>query len=242
MSSLIIIPTYNEAKTLPTLIDAIVEQKIPELEILVVDDNSPDQTAVVVREHYPLDSSPIKVHILNREKKDGIGRAYIAGFQWALKYDYDTILQMDADYSHDPIYLKPMLACAETSADLVLGSRYVPGGGTKNWSLVRRIISRGGGWYARTVLSLSIRDLTGGFKCFHRKVLASIDLDSITTTGYAFQIEMTYRTLLAGFKVEEIPIIFCDRTIGQSKMSKNIFMEAVVKVFMLRIKHLQKTL
>jgi dolichol-phosphate mannosyltransferase len=200
----------------------------------VVDDNSPDGTAETIQTLYPLDQAAIQVYVLNREKKEGIGRAYIAGFQWALEKNYDLIMQMDADYSHDPIYLKAMLEAIDQGADVVLGSRYVNGGGTKNWGMLRKIISRGGSLYARTILGLSINDLTGGFKCFKREVLVAIDLNNIRTAGYAFQIEMTYRALQQDFNVVEIPIVFCDRTVGQSKMSKAIVLEAVIKVLQMR--------
>jgi len=234
MKKLIIIPTYNEAKSLPILVDAIIAQSIENCDILVVDDNSPDGTANVIQKLYPLNQASIQVHVLNRSKKEGIGKAYIAGFQWALKKDYDLIMQMDADYSHDPIYLKAMFTAINQGADVVLGSRYVAEGGTKNWGAIRKIVSRGGSLYARTILGLKINDLTGGFKCFKREVLESIHLDTIKTAGYAFQIETTYRAIQKGFKVVEMPIIFCDRTVGQSKMSKAIFLEAVIKVLQMR--------
>ena len=234
MKKLIIIPTYNEAKSLPILVEAILAQRIEDCEILVVDDNSPDGTADIIQSLFPLNQSNILVHVLRREKKEGIGKAYMAGFQWALAHAYDLIIQMDADYSHDPKYLPAMIEAIQQGADVVLGSRYVKGGGTQNWGTLRKIISRGGSMYARCLLGLSIQDLTGGFKCFKREVLEAIDLNSIQTTGYAFQIEMTYLAIQKGFSVQEIPIIFCDRTVGQSKMSKAIFLEAVVKVFLMR--------
>ena len=234
MKNLIIIPTYNEAKSLPILVESIIAQSIDNCDILVVDDNSPDGTAHIIQSLYPKNQTNHQVYVLNREKKEGIGKAYMAGFQWALQNEYDLIIQMDADYSHDPIYLKPMFEAIQNGADVVLGSRYIQGGGTKNWGIIRRIISRGGSWYARSILGLSIQDLTGGFKCFKRNVLQTIDLNSIKTAGYAFQIETTYRAIQKGFKVIEIPIIFCDRTVGQSKMSKAIILEAVIKVFLMR--------
>ena len=234
MKNLIIIPTYNEAKSLPILVESIIGQSIDNCDILVVDDNSPDGTAHIIQSLYPNNQTNHQVYVLNREKKEGIGKAYMAGFQWALQNEYDLIIQMDADYSHDPVYLKPMFEAIQNGADVVLGSRYIQGGGTKNWGIIRRIISRGGSWYARSILGLSIQDLTGGFKCFKRNVLQTIDLNSIKTAGYAFQIETTYRAIQKGFKVIEIPIIFCDRTVGQSKMSKAIILEAVIKVFLMR--------
>ncbi len=171
--------------------------------------------------------------VLHRAGKEGLGRAYLAGFDWALRQGYELVLEMDADFSHDPKYLPGMLA-ASREADLVLGSRNVPGGGTVNWGVLRKIISRGGSFYARTILGIGIRDLTGGFKCFHRRVLEAIDLPTVECSGYAFQIELTYRTLRRGFRVKEIPIVFVDRRVGQSKMSKRIVLEALRKVWSIR--------
>jgi len=196
----------------------------------VVDDNSPDGTgaladAVAAREP--------RVKVLHRAGKEGLGKAYLAGFAWALAQGYGLVLEMDADFSHDPRYLPAMLARA-AEADLVLGSRYVPGGGTENWGLVRRLISKGGSLYARTILGVKVRDLTGGFKCFRREVLEGIDLASVECTGYAFQIELTYRALRRGFRVVELPIVFADRRVGQSKMSRRIVLEALRKVWSIR--------
>jgi dolichol-phosphate mannosyltransferase len=171
--------------------------------------------------------------VLHRAAKDGLGRAYLAGLGWGLERGYERIVQMDADLSHDPKYLPALLAASETH-DLVLGSRYVPGGGTANWGLGRRLLSRGGSWYARTVLGLSVRDLTGGFKCWRRHTLEDVDLASVRSNGYAFQIEMTYRALLRGHSVAEVPIVFTDRTGGQSKMSRRIVIEAIGRVWRLR--------
>jgi dolichol-phosphate mannosyltransferase len=174
------------------------------------------------------------VHVLHRERKGGLGPAYLAGFARALELGADLVFEMDCDFSHDPADV-PRLAAAAEEADLVLGSRYVEGGGTRNWGLVRRVISRGGSLYAQILLQLGIRDLTGGFKCYRRAVLETIDLDAIDSRGYAFQIETTYRALRAGFRVVEIPITFVDREVGGSKMSKTIVAEAVWKVPLLRV-------
>jgi dolichol-phosphate mannosyltransferase len=200
------------------------------VDILVIDDNSPDGTgkladAIAAREP--------RVKVLHRAGKEGLGKAYLAGFDWALSHGYALVLEMDADFSHDPKYLPGMLE-ASKEADLVLGSRNIEGGGTVNWGIVRKIISRGGSLYARTILGLPVRDLTGGFKCFRREVLESIDLGSVECTGYAFQIELTYRTVRRGFRVKEIPIVFVDRRVGHSKMSKRIVVEALRKVWSIR--------
>lgn len=199
---------------------------------LVVDDNSPDGTACLVEEL--AESYPGRVFLLQRPGKLGLGTAYLAGFRWALAHDYDLICEMDADFSHDPSRL-PCLLDAASNADLALGSRYVAGGGTANWSRLRRLISRGGSFYARTVLGVPYHDLTGGFKCFRRRVLESLDLDSVHSTGYAFQIELTYRVHRAGFRVVEVPITFEERRAGKSKMSFRIMLEALVRVAQLRL-------
>jgi len=204
------------------------------LEVLVVDDNSPDGTGEIA------DRLAIElpwVHLLHRERKEGLGPAYLEGFRRALELGADLVFEMDCDFSHDPEDVPRLLAAAE-DADLVLGSRYVPGGGTRNWGLVRRFISRGGSLYAQALLQLGIRDLTGGFKCYRRRVLETIDLDGISSLGYAFQIETTYRALRAGFRVVEVPIQFSDREVGGSKMSKAIVAEAIWKVPALRIRAL----
>ena len=172
-------------------------------------------------------------HVLHRGGKEGLGKAYLAGFAWALSRGYLFVLEMDADFSHDPKHL-PALLKAAREADLALGSRYVPGGGTVNWGWGRRLLSRGGSLYARTILGLKVRDLTGGFKCFRREVLEAIDLGSVSCTGYAFQIELTYRAIRQGFRVKEVPIVFADRRVGQSKMSRRIVLEALGKVWSIR--------
>ena len=226
--ALVCVPTYNEAENVVPIVDAILAAA--PVEVLVVDDGSPDGTgqladAIAAREP--------RVHVLHREKKEGLGRAYLAAFAWALARPYDLVLEMDADFSHHPRYLAPMLARAR-EADLVLGSRYVEGGGTVNWGLGRRILSKGGSLYARTILGVPYRDLTGGFKCFRREVLEGIDLPTVQCTGYAFQIELTYRAHRRGFRVAEVPIVFEDRRVGKSKMSRRIVLEAIRKVWSIR--------
>ena len=225
-----VLPTYNERENLTELIPAILEDR--RFDILVVDDNSPDGTADVVEEMQSRFAG--RIHLIRRPGKLGLGTAYLEGFHWALARDYDLICEMDADFSHDP-HVLPRLADATGGADLVLGSRYVPGGKTVNWSTLRRFLSRGGSTYARTVLGLQYQDLTGGFKCFRRQVLESMDLDSVDSTGYAFQIEMTYRAHQAGFRVIEVPITFHERRAGCSKMNSSIIAEALVRVWLMRL-------
>jgi dolichol-phosphate mannosyltransferase len=202
------------------------------VDILVVDDNSPDGTGQLADE---LAAKEPRIQVLHREKKQGLGRAYLHAFRWALEHGYQFIIEMDADFSHDPKYLPGLIDAAQAGADLVLGSRYVEGGGTVNWGVGRKILSRGGSLYARSILGVRVRDLTGGFKCFNRRVLESIDLDQVVSSGYGFQIELTYRTLKKGFTVKEIPIVFEDRRVGQSKMSRKIFVEAMTMVWKLRL-------
>ena len=228
---LIIIPTYNERDNIEALL-ALITRTDPVVHILIVDDNSPDRTYEIVEELMQ-SLYPGQLFLLKRTGKMGLGTAYIAGFKWALGRDYDYIFEMDADFSHDPKYLTDFWAAIQTH-DVVLGSRYIPGGGVKNWGVIRKFISRGGSLYARTILGMSLRDLTGGFKCFRREVLEAIDLDGIKSNGYSFQIEMTYRAKRKGFRIVETPIVFEDRTAGKSKMSRKIFWEAVLKVWKLR--------
>jgi len=227
---LVIIPTYNERDNLQPIVAAALAQ-LPEANVLVVDDGSPDGTGKLADQ---LAAADPRIHVLHRTSKQGLGGAYIAGFRWALARDYAFVFEMDADFSHDPRYLPELLAAAERGADLVIGSRYVTGGGTRNWGLGRRVISKGGGTYARTVLGLSVQDPTGGYRCFRRRVLESLDLGSVRTQGYGFQIEMTYRAVKRGFQIEEVPIVFEDRRVGQSKMSRKIFVEAMTMVWRLR--------
>jgi dolichol-phosphate mannosyltransferase len=234
MKTLICLPTYNERENLESIVRALGGLGLDGLEVLVIDDSSPDGTGEIADR---LAGELPWVHVLHRKQKEGLGPAYLAGFRRALEVDADLVFEMDCDFSHDPADV-PRLVQAAESADLVLGSRYVPGGGTRNWGLVRRFISRGGSLYAQALLQLGIRDLTGGFKCYRRAVLEAIDLDAISSLGYAFQIETTYRALRAGFRVVEVPITFADREVGGSKMSKAIVLEAVWKVPVLRARAL----
>ena len=236
MNDLIIIPTNNEKENLGPLLEAIYEIR-PDIHVLVVDDNSPDGTGQLVAEWAEAPQYEGRLFLLRRAGKLGLGTAYIAGFRWALARSYRRILEMDADFSHNPRYLPDLLAAAE-EADLVLGSRYVPGGGVKNWGFWRRFLSRGGSLYARVLLGLPYQDLTGGFKCFRREVLETLDLGAVRSNGYSFQIELTYRAHCKGFKIKEVPIVFEDREVGKSKMSKHIFLEAVLMVWKLRMEGL----
>lgn len=229
MKTLIIIPTYNEYGNLRPLLDEIFVNA-PQSDILVVDDNSPDGTGNLADQIAEEDT---RVHVLHRAGKLGLGTAYIAGFKYAIAHEYDAAFEMDADFSHDPRYLPDFLKAIE-SADLVIGSRYVKGGGTPNWSLLRRFISGGGNIYTRIVLSLPVHDCTAGYRCYRRSVLEQIDLDTIRSQGYAFQVELVHRVLQHGFKIVEIPIIFMDRRVGKSKMSRKIFIEGFLSVLRIR--------
>jgi dolichol-phosphate mannosyltransferase len=234
----ICLPTYNERDNLEPMLRAIGDVLPDGGQVLVVDDNSPDGTGELADNLAPELGF---VEVLHRSRKEGLGRAYVAGFQRALAAGAELVLTMDCDFSHDPGDV-PRLLEASRQADLVLGSRYVAGGRVENWGPLRRFVSSGGSLYARTLLGVGIRDLTGGFKCYRRKVLEAIDLETITSTGYAFQIETTYRALRSGFRVQEIPITFADRETGTSKMSKGIFVEAVWKVPALRVAALRRQL
>lgn len=222
----VVLPTYDEAENLEKIVSAIADRLPESHRILVVDDNSPDGTGEIADR---LARERDDVAVLHRTDKEGIGPAYLAGFAEALAGGASTIVQMDADFSHDPAYL-PELIAATRQADLAIGSRYVRGGGVENWGALRRAISRGGSTYARIMLGVGVRDLTGGFKAWRRKALQRIDLDQVATRGYAFQVEMTYRALGAGLEVVEVPIIFRDRDLGASKMSRSIFFEAIWRV------------
>jgi dolichol-phosphate mannosyltransferase len=226
----LVLPTYNEVENIEPIVRAAREQLRPGDRILVVDDNSPDGTGAIADR---LAGEIEGVEVLHRPGKQGLGRAYLAGFQHALEGGAELVLEMDADFSHDPKDLPRLIAAAD-DADLVLGSRYVLGGGVTDWGLLRRLVSRGGSWYARRILAVPIRDLTGGFKCFRRTVLEDLNLDAVHADGYGFQIELTYRAIKAGFRVAEIPITFRDRRVGQSKMNARIALEAVWKVLALR--------
>jgi len=228
--ALVIIPTYNEAENVEPITRAVLAAD-PRLEILVVDDNSPDGTGAKAD---ALSKTEPRIHVLHRAAKEGLGRAYLAGFEWALARPYRFVFEMDADFSHDPRYLPRFLAEMDAGADVVLGSRYVEGGGTVNWGISRQVLSRGGSLYARSILGVTIHDVTGGFKCFRREALEGLDLATVKSSGYAFQIELTYRSIKRGFKIKEIPIVFEDRRVGKSKMSRKIFLEAVTMVWRLR--------
>jgi dolichol-phosphate mannosyltransferase len=229
------LPTYNERENLEPMVTALREVLGEDGIVLVIDDNSPDGTGEIA-DH--LAAADDRVHVLHRGRKEGLGPAYLAGFERALELGADLIMEMDCDFSHDPADV-PRLTAATETADLVIGSRYVPGGGTRNWGLLRQLISRGGSLYAQVLLGMRVRDLTGGFKCYRRAVLETIDLAAIDSKGYAFQIETTYRTIRAGFRVVEVPIVFVDRQVGGSKMSKSIVLEAVWKVPLLRMSTLR---
>jgi dolichol-phosphate mannosyltransferase len=229
MKTLIIIPTYNERENLRPLLDEIFVNA-PLTNILVVDDNSPDGTGNLADQIAEEDT---RIHVLHRAGKLGLGTAYIAGFKYAIAHEYDAAFEMDADFSHDPRYLPNFLEAIE-NADLVIGSRYVKGGGTPNWSILRRIISGGGNIYTRLVLGLPVHDCTAGYRCYRRSVLEQINLDTIRSQGYAFQVELVHRVLQHGFKIVEIPIIFMDRRVGKSKMSRKIFIEGFLSVLRIR--------
>lgn len=231
MKTLIIVPTYNEAENLPSLLEGIFTYA-PETDVLVVDDNSPDGTGDLVEE---IRRHNAHVHLMRRPGKLGLGTAYIAGFKFAIARHYDAAFEMDADFSHDPRHLSEFLQAIE-QADLIIGSRYVPGGSTPNWSFIRRLISGSGNIFARFMLNMPVHDCTGGYRCYRRAVLEAIDLDSVQSRGYAFQVEMTYRVLQQGFKVVEIPVTFMDRRLGQSKMSKKIIVEAFTYVLRTRFR------
>lgn len=230
LRTLVILPTYNEKENLPRLLEAI-HANVPHVHILVVDDNSPDGTGDIA-DHFAAQDE--RIHTLHRSGKLGLGTAYIEGFRYGLANGYELIQQMDCDFSHDPKDL-PRMFEAIKEADLVLGSRNVQGGGTKNWPIYRKAISRGGSLYARSILGIPVQDVTGGFKCWRREVLESIALDRVQSEGYSFQIEMTWRALQQGFRVKEIPIIFVDREFGQSKMHPKIVFEAMGMCWKLRL-------
>ena len=228
--ALVIVPTYNEGHNIRALVAAVLDAD-PRIDMLVVDDNSPDGTGSIVEE---IGRAEPRVNVLRRPGKMGLGTAYLVGFRWALKRPYELIFEMDADFSHSPSHLPEFLAAAE-KADFVLGSRYLDGKVTVvNWPMGRLLLSYGANIYARMVTGLRLWDATGGFKCFHRRVLEAINLDAVRSNGYAFQIEMSYRAMKKGFKPIEIPIIFTDRAVGESKMSGNIVREAVLMVWRLR--------
>jgi len=231
--ALVVVPTYNERTNIPLLVPAILLQD-PRLEVLVVDDNSPDGTGQLADDLARADS---RVHVLHRPVKAGLGKAYLAGFRWALDHGYDYVFEMDADFSHDPKFLPEFLRAVE-DADLVIGSRYKAGVNVINWPMSRLLLSIGANQYARIVTGLPLDDSTGGFKCFRRQVLESIALDRVKSNGYSFQIEMSFLAWKKGFRLREIPIVFTDRVEGQSKMSKKIVREAIWMVWWLRLRSL----
>lgn len=235
--ALVIIPTYNEMDNLPKLIPDVLSQD-ESIQILIVDDGSPDGTGNFVED---LASQNNRIHILKREKKMGLGTAYIEGFRYALNNNYDYIFEMDADFSHNPSEIKNFLAAIKDN-DLVLGSRYIHGVRVLNWPMRRLLLSFFASVYTRIITGMPIRDATGGFKCFRRRVLEAIDLKHVKSNGYSFQIEMTFKAYAKGFKIKEIPIVFVDRVKGKSKMSKKIVREAVLMVWKLRIQSIFKSL
>lgn len=229
MKKLVIVPTYNEKENISPLLTEVLKIN-PEVNVLVVDDNSPDGTAQVVEK---LKSGDTRIHILNREKKNGLGKAYLAGFKWALDQGYDAVVEMDADFSHRPVDLTQILKAIETS-DFAVGSRYIDGGQTVNWGLMRKIISRGGGIYSRLILGYPLRDWTGGFNAWTKETLQKIDITKVKSEGYSFQIDLKYRALKQQCRGVEVPIVFEDRRVGQSKMSLKIVLEAFYRVWQIR--------
>jgi dolichol-phosphate mannosyltransferase len=230
----LVLPTYNEAKNIEAIVvaaSAVLAAAVGDFRILIVDDGSPDGTGEIADR---LSAEREQVRVLHRSEKNGIGPAYLAGFAHALEHGADYMMEMDSDFSHDPADLARLLAAVRDGADLALGSRYVPGGGVTDWGLLRRFVSEGGSTYARWMLGLKVKDLTGGFKCFRRQVLEAIHFDSVRSQGYAFQVELTYRAVKAGFRVVEVPIVFKDRELGDSKMSWRIAAEAMWLVPKLR--------
>lgn len=231
--ALIIFPTYNERDNIEKIVHAVLPLD-PRIHVLIVDDNSPDGTGEIADK---LAKEESKVNVLHRTQKDGLGRAYIAGFHWAIENEYDFIFEMDADFSHGPEYIKDFLREIQ-NYDVVLGSRYISGVNVINWPMSRLLLSYFANVYTRIVTGLPIRDATGGFKCFRRQVLEAVDLDAVGSSGYSFQIEMSMRAWKKGFKIHEIPIVFVDRVAGSSKMSKKIMREAIWMVWWLRVKSL----
>ncbi len=232
MKSLVIIPTYNEIENIAEIVPQVF-LKNPAVHILVVDDNSPDGTAKKVQQMQSQHQD--RLHLLNRSGKQGLGKAYLAGFEWALQNSYDLIIEMDADFSHRPEDLVKVLSAAENpQTDFVIGSRYVPGGETINWSFLRKLISRGGSLYSRLILGFPIRDWTGGFNAWKAPVLQKMGLGQIQSNGYSFQIELKYKASKNGFQVQEVPIVFADRRVGQSKMNLSIVLEAFYRVWQIR--------
>jgi dolichol-phosphate mannosyltransferase len=233
--SLVVLPTYNEKENVESIVTAILGQS-DDFDVLVVDDNSPDGTGQIVDR---LSETERRIHVMHRAEKRGLGTAYIEGFMWALAREYEYVFEMDADFSHDPADLARLRApLIAGQAEASVGSRWVPGGGTRNWSFLRTFISRGGSVYARLILGVPVKDLTSGFKCFSRSVLERLDLQTVRSNGYAFQVEMNHRCYLHGFRVVEVPILFVDRRVGKSKMGSHIVTEAMLVVVRLRLQTL----
>jgi dolichol-phosphate mannosyltransferase len=235
--ALVVVPTYNESMNLPLIVPQILAQD-SRIDVLVVDDNSPDGTGRLADE---MAAAEPRIHVLHRPGKGGLGKAYLAGFRWALERDYEFVFEMDADFSHDPRFLPEFLKAAE-HADLVIGSRYRTGVNVINWPISRLLLSIGANLYAQRITGMPIVDSTGGFKCFRRRVLEAIDFDRVRSNGYSFQIEMSFRAWKKGFRLVEIPIVFTDRVEGQSKMNKRIVREAIWMVWWLRVKALARQL
>lgn len=230
MQAMVVIPTYNECENIESITQVVLDLPVG-AHVTIVDDSSPDGTGEIAA---AMAAAEERVHVIHRQGKLGLGSAYIAGFKYALREGAQHILEMDADFSHDPADI-PRLIEAAQEYDVVVGSRYVPGGGTCNWGLLRQLVSRGGSLYAKVILGIPIWDLTGGFNCWRRAVLESVDLDAVTSNGYAFQIEMKYRAFRGGFRLVEVPIVFSDRRVGESKMSGSIVREALWKVWRFRL-------
>ena len=231
MKSLVIIPTYNEAENIRKLIQEIFNY-LPQTDILIIDDNSPDGTGKIAD---ALSAADLRIRVIHRPKKMGMGNAYNRGFRYAIEKGYDVVFEMDADFSHKPEDLPRLLEGLQDNG-LVIGSRYIDGGGTVNWGLLRRFVSKGGNLYSRFMLGLNVTDMTAGFRCYNVSALKKINLDRVRSNGYGFQVEMSYRIKEAGFNIKEIPIIFEDRRAGQSKMSNGIVIEAFIRVLMIRLK------
>jgi len=221
-----IIPTYNELESLPLTVGRL-RKAVPESDVLIADDNSPDGTGDLADSMAAEDS---QIHVMHRKGKEGLGAAYIAGFRWALERDYDVIVEMDADGSHMPEQLPRLLEASAAGADLVIGSRWVKGGEVVNWPLLRKLISRGGSFYSRTLLGLSLKDITAGYRAFKRETLQAVDFDAIESRGYGFQVDMTFRVAMLGKRIVEVPVTFVERELGDSKMSGNIVLEAMLNV------------
>ncbi len=232
MRKLVIVPTYNEIDNIKVLLPELVSLR-SDFDILVVDDSSPDGTADYVSEFSKRPAAQNRIHLLLRKQKNGLGQAYIAGFKWGIANNYEALVEMDADFSHRPVDLSKILNELDSN-DVVIGSRYVPGGETVNWGVIRKLISKGGSLYSRLILGFPVKDWTGGFNGWRTPVLHAIGLDQIQSNGYSFQIELKYKAQKNGYKVKEIPIVFEDRRVGQSKMSMKIVLEAFYKVWMIR--------